>query len=62
MTQEAKTFIVTFPKAFHAGFSYGVRNRSSIMNYNHHLKLCYTGEYISLTYNLSDYLLYLCIV
>jgi len=24
MTQEAKTFIVTFPKAFHAGFSYGV--------------------------------------
>jgi histone demethylase JARID1 len=37
MTQEAKTFIVTFPKAFHAGFSYGVRNRSSIMNNNHHL-------------------------
>jgi histone demethylase JARID1 len=21
--QEAKTFIITFPKAFHAGFSYG---------------------------------------
>jgi uncharacterized radical SAM superfamily Fe-S cluster-containing enzyme len=25
MTQEERTFIVTFPKAFHAGFSYGVR-------------------------------------
>lgn len=24
MTQEPKTFIITFPKAFHAGFSYGV--------------------------------------
>jgi hypothetical protein len=24
MTQEARTFIVTFPKSFHAGFSYGV--------------------------------------
>ena len=24
MTQEERTFIVTFPKCFHAGFSYGV--------------------------------------
>ena len=24
MTQEERTFMVTFPKAFHAGFSYGV--------------------------------------
>lgn len=24
-TQSAGTFIVTFPKAYHAGFSYGVR-------------------------------------
>ena len=24
MTQEERTFIVTFPKCFHGGFSYGV--------------------------------------
>lgn len=29
MTQEERTFIVTFPKCYHAGFSYGVRLHSA---------------------------------
>ena len=29
MTQEPGTFIVTFPKAYHAGFSYGVSHMHS---------------------------------
>jgi len=39
LTQEAKTFIVTFPKTFHAGFSYGVRIES--LSYRLTWKHCY---------------------